>query len=404
MSLTERDIEQIQYHGRKGTAHYIWDDEVKGLGVRIYPTGRKAFVLTYRAAGRQRFLTLGSHGKLSLHDARTEALEKRVQIRRGGDPSADRLPRHGSPTVADLADRYQREHAEVKKKASSAKADRRYWEMHVLPRLGQRKVAEVPRADIAGLHAAMAAKPYLANRVLALLSKAFNLAEVWGWRPDSSNPSRHIERYREEKRERFLSEEELGRLSAALRQAEREQTEPPPVVAAVRLLILTGCRVGEILKLRWTEVDFERRCLRLSDTKTGRRTVPLNAAAAQVLVDIDRDGENPWVIRGAKRGRHLYTLSRPWERIRERAGLDDVRLHDLRHTFASIGAAAGLSLPVIGKLLGHTQVTTTQRCAHLADDPVRRASEKVGAKIGAAMSRTERAVQSLTLTGPTSPS
>ncbi len=385
MKLTKRDIDAARYHGKIGTAHFLWDDAVPGLAVRLYPSGRKAFFLAYRANGRQRSITLGSFGELTLQEARTLALEMRGHIRRGADPIGERRARLDSPSVADLADRYMREHARAKKKPSSAEGDERNWKLHILPRIGRRKVADLTRADVAGLHAELAGTPYVANRVLALLSKAFHLAEVWGWRPDGSNPCRHVSRYRETQRERFLSEAELAQLARVLPEVERERSESPFVIAAIRLLILTGCRVGGVLQLRWDEVDFEGKRLRLRDSKTGRKTIYLGSAALQLLSRIERDDDNPYVIRGAKPGQHLFSLTRPWFRIRERAGLRGVRLHDLRHSYASVGAGAGLSLPMIGKLLGHRHSVTTERYAHLAADPAHQAAELIDTRIAAAM-------------------
>lgn len=389
MKLTKRAIEAVVYHGKVGTAHYLWDDQLSGFGVRIYNSGRKSFVVTYRAKGRQRFHTVGRFGELTLHEARSTAMRVLARTRRGEDPSGDRQAYFRSPTIADLADRYLREHALLKKKASSTKDDTRNWRLHVLPRLGKQKVADVTRADLAGLHSELAATPYVANRVLALLSKAFNLAEVWGWRKDGTNPCRHIERFKERRRERFLSPEELSRLAQVLATAENEQTEWPQVVAAFRLLIFTGCRVGEILNLQWEHVDFEARCLRLPDSKTGSKTIYLSNPALKVLADLDPPEGNPFVVWGVKPGRHLRSLTRPWHRIRGRAGLEDVRLHDLRHSYASFGAGAGLSLRMIGQLLGHSQPVTTQRYAHLAADPVRKAAELIAESVEDAMTTQE---------------
>lgn len=385
MKLTKRVLDELSYD-RKSGGQYAWDDDLAGFGVRIYPSDRKVFVITYRTRdGHQRFYTLGRYGEMTLHEARTQAMESLAATRRGEDPGGERQAYRRAPTMADLAERYMRDHARPRKKPRGAESDERMWRLHVLPRFKKRKVAEITRADIFGLHAEMASMRYQANRVLALLSKAFNLCEIWGWRPDGSNPCRHVSRYREERRERFLSSEELMRLADALTEVERLRCEEPSAIAAIRLLILTGCRSGEITKLRWQEVDFERRCLRLADTKTGRRPVYLNSAALQVLAGIEPEHDNPYVIVGAKSGSHLFGLTRPWFRIRKRAGLEDVRLHDLRHTYASVGAGIGLSLPILGKLLGHTVAATTERYAHLAADPVREASERVGSELTAAM-------------------
>jgi len=385
MKLTKRTVDALTYD-RKSGGQYAWDDDLAGFGVRVYPTGRKSFVVGYRADGRQRFHTLGRFGEMTVHEAKTRALEVLASVRRGDDPSGDRIAYQQAPTMKDLSERYMREHARPRKKPLGVENDARVWRKHVLPRLGKKKVADVTRSDVFQLHAQMGEKtPIQANRTLAVLSKAFNLCEIWGWRPDGSNPTRHVPRFPENRRERFLSEAELLRLAEALNEVERLRLEEPASIAAIRLILLTGCRSGEIKGLRWSEVDFQRRCLRLADSKTGRKTVYLNSAALQILADIEQEDDNPHVIVGAKPGSHLVGLSRPWFRIRKRAGLDDVRLHDLRHTYASVGAGIGLSLPMIGKLLGHTVAATTERYAHLAAAPVQEAAERVGGEIAAAM-------------------
>ena len=222
-------------------------------------------------------------------------------------------------------------------------------------------------------------------KILTLLSKAFNLAEVWGWRPVGRNPCRHVERYKEESRDRYLSESELKRLREVLARIEYERTASPQTIAAIRLLILTGCRSSEILRLRWDEVDFERQCLSLSDSKTGKRTVMLNSAALEILEGLEQVEGNPYVIPGGKRGKPLSTLQRLWDRVRVEADIADVRVHDLRHHFASVAINSGHNLSVIGKLLGHSKIATTQRYAHLADDPLRWANEQIGSKLAASL-------------------
>jgi integrase len=213
-----------------------------------------------------------------------------------------------------------------------------------------------------------------------------NLAEVWGYRPDGSNPTRHIEPFPEKRRERYLSEREQDRLGRALQEAERAGRERPEVIAAIRLLIFTGCRLNEILRLRWEFVDWEQAYLRLPDSKTGSKVLHLNAPAMQVLGGL-RGGGSPWVIPGVRPGQPLVNLTRPWRRILSRAGIQSLRIHDLRHSFGAIAAGSGLALPIIGRLLGHTQVATTARYAHLADDPIRQASEAVGQRIAARLDR-----------------
>ena len=222
-------------------------------------------------------------------------------------------------------------------------------------------------------------------KILTLLSKAFNLAEVWGWRPVGRNPCRHVERYKEESRDRYLSESELKRLREVLARIEYERTASPQTIAAIRLLILTGCRSSEILKLRWDEVDFERQCLNLSNSKTGKRTVMLNSAALEILQGLEQVEDNPYVIPGGKREKPLSTLQRLWDRVRVEADIADVRGHDLRHHFASAAINSGQNLSVIAKLLGYSKIATTQRYAHLADDPVRRANEQIGSSLASSL-------------------
>ncbi len=388
--LNQRAVDNARYKGPGGC--YLWDTVTRGFGLRIYPTGRKSYVITYSAKGRQRFYTLGRHDEMTLPEARTEALSVIVRARTGEDPSGARLAARQAPTVSDLADRFIEEHARIKKKARNVKRDRRAWDRCILPRLGRRKVADIDRADVAKLVAEMSSTPAMANKVISLLSKAFNLAEIWGWRPEGTNPCRHVSRYREESRERYLSEKELGRLGDVLAEAERARGVTAHAVAAIRLLILTGCRSAEILTLRWEDIDFERRCLRLPDSKTGRRTIVLNSGALQILDDLERIEGNPYVIPGQKPRRHLSALQPLWKRIRSEAGIEDVRIHDLRHTYASFGVNAGHNLSVIGKLLGHSKILTTQRYAHVADHSIRRANEMIGADLEATLSGGSKAV------------
>jgi integrase len=216
--------------------------------------------------------------------------------------------------------------------------------------------------------------------VLSVLSKALNLAELWGYRPNHSNPCLHIKKYGENKRERFLNQEEMNQLMKVLDE-EEQSNENPWHLHAIRLLLLTGCRLSEILTLKWDEVDFDNQCLRLRDSKTGKKPVYLSTPAVDLLKRIPQEMGNSFVICGGKEGAHLVNLQKPWRRIRAKVGLDDVRIHDLRHTFASIAASNGLSLPIIGALLGHKQTQTTARYAHLIGQPLIEASEKIGGKI-----------------------
>jgi integrase len=250
-------------------------------------------------------------------------------------------------------------------------------------------ISEVGRSDALRLHTRLRETPTQANRVLAAFSKFMSWAEAHEYRPSHSNPCHRIQKYPEQARKRYLTPDEFTRLGAALRIAERWHRMSPIVVTAIRLLLLTGARVSEILTLRWKEVDLERRALHLADSKTGRKTIVLNAAAAAILDEWPRHAGSPYVFpgegRGWRKGQHRVDVKDAWAWIRRRARLPDVRLHDLRHSFASIAVSSGQTLPMIGALLGHTQAATTQRYAHLMDNPLRAASEATGSRIAAAI-------------------
>jgi integrase len=383
--ITKRSVDALK-PAADGAEAVLWDSELKGFGVRVQRGGAKSYVLHYRiGTGRGatlRKLTIGRHGSpWTPETARKEAKTLLGMIEEGADPAADKMARREAPTIAELAERFLAEHAEAKRKGSTAAEYRRLLDKIILPALGKRKVADVTRADMTKLHHANRAIPYQSNRVLAVLSKMFNLAERWGLRPDGSNPCRHVERVAEKKRERMLSPAELARLGDALVAYDGS----PYAVAAVKLLVFTGARLGEVLGLRWEWIDFERGEARLPDSKTGAKTLHLPPPALTVLSALPRLDGNPHVIAGQKPGAALVNLEKPWRAIRKEAGLDDVRLHDLRHAFASVAASSGMGLPIIGKMLGHTQAATTHRYAHLASDPVKAAAAAVAGKIAAAM-------------------
>jgi integrase len=365
--------------------HFLWDQTVKGFGAKITPAGAKVYVLQYRCKGRQRRYTIGRHGSpWTVDEARTEAVRLLGEIVRGSDPADLKRGERDDVTFAVFAERYLREHADLHKKPRSAELDRWLLRTHILPAIGSRRLGDTTRSDIARLHRSLAATPIAANRVLGLTAAMFTLAERWGLRPEGGNPCRHIEKFKERSRERFLSEAEIARLGEALGAAEAGGA-PPAAVAALRLLILSGARKGEIIGLQWRWVSFERSLLELPDSKTGSKVIYLNAPAAALLAALPRIDGNPHVLPGDRAGSHIVNIEKTWRRVRQTAGLDDVRIHDLRHSFAAVGASAGFSLPLLGALLGHAEVATTQRYAHLANDPVRQANEAIGARIAAAL-------------------
>ncbi len=382
--ITKSAVDRVK-PGKRDT--FLWDLELRGFGLKVTPAGSRIYVLQYRCdSPRLRRYTIGRHGSpWTPEQARQEAKRLLGIIANGVDPADHRTNRKAAPSIAELAKRFLAEHVEYKTKPKTGKEYRRVLDKIILPALGRRRVAEVTRAEIQMLHHSLRDTPYQANYALRVLSTVFNWAESQGIVPDGSNPCRHVQKYRENKRERFLSESELARLGETLNKFEREGGASQAVIAAIRLLTLTGARLSEILTLRWEYVDFERSVLRLPESKTGAKTIYLNAPAVELIAELPRIEGNPYVIPGQKDAARLINLGKPWRLIRTEAKLNDVRLHDLRHSFASVGAAAGLGLPVIGALLGHTQAATTQRYAHLADDPLIKASDLIGQKIADAM-------------------
>ncbi|MBP2292238.1 tyrosine-type recombinase/integrase [Azospirillum rugosum] len=371
---------------------FLWDDQLSGFGVKVLPTGQRRYVVKYRAGAggrdaQQRWLTLGTHGVITADQARAMATQALAAVARGEDPQASRLTARAAPTMADLWTRYEAEHL-PRKKLSSQRDDLQKWRGIIGPILARRKVGEISRDDVASLHRRLAETPYQANRALALLSKLFNLAELWGMRPDNTNPCRHVRKFPEQHRERYLTSEELARLGNALRAGLAAQTETPYMVAAIQLLLLTGARLSEILTAQWSWVNWSSRIIQLPDSKTGRKPLFLSEPAINVLREVQAlptSKDSPYIIRGRSKDQPLINLAKPWKRICERAGLSDVRLHDLRHTAASVGVAQGMSLPVVGRLLGHTQASTTNRYAHVDIDPALAAANLIGNAIYSAM-------------------
>ncbi|MDE2991104.1 MAG: site-specific integrase [Chloroflexota bacterium] len=371
----------------EGGDRIFWDRELAGFGVRVHPSGRKVYVVQSRARGGPKRVTLGTHGELTATQARLRAAQVIDRIKRGEEPIAP--PAEAGATVADLAERYLSAHVAQNCNAHTAGIYRGSLENHILPALGMTPLAMVETAQVAALHYRLRSTPRAANRALSVLSKMFSLAAAWGLVADGTNPCRGVRKYSEKKRERFLTRDEYRRLGMALVEAEAEAEAgiegavSPYAVAALRLLMLTGCRLNEILTLRWDDIDRTAGEFRLRDGKTGARMVPLTPTAETVLAGIARVPGNPWVIVGKRPGTHLATITADWYRLRSRAGLDDVRIHDLRHSYASRALAAGESLSMIGKLLGHADIQSTARYAHLARETERISAARVGGSIGA---------------------
>ncbi|MFD0980024.1 tyrosine-type recombinase/integrase [Tropicimonas aquimaris] len=359
-----------------------WDETLPGFGLRVKPSGSKGYLVQYRnrRTGASRRKTIGQHGPLmTLHQAKEIARGFLSDAIRGQDPVLELRAASERRTIKDLARRYLETHAIPKKRPRSVKMDRSTLDRFILPAFGSRCVADIGHEDVQRLHNRMLDTPYQANRMLALLSKMFELAIRWEWRPN--NPARGISRFPEEKRYRWLTDAELSRLLLAL-----DRHSNQVAANAIRFQLLTGARIGEVLTATWKDLDLERMVwVKPSHHTKQKRTehLPLSGAATALLrrMASERDHGNPHVFPGRKPGEPIKDLKRFWKAVTTEAGLDDYRIHDNRHTHASHLVSSGQSLAIVGRLLGHTNPTTTQRYAHLADDPLRQAAEVMGAKM-----------------------
>ena len=432
--LTKTLVESLK---PRPTDYTVWDSDVPQLGVRVRTSGTRHYRVRLRVDGRQRWYRIGKHGAVGRDGkdwtpdtARAEArrllgLDVNVRALRatGSAPASVLHPvearehSRSAVTLTEFAERYLEDHAIPHKAPGSVEADRgllglrtaRAKERETKPRkkartilgaLGRTRLDRISRADVTRLHLAWKDTPTRANRALALLSHMFTMAEKWGLRADGSNPCRHVERFKEGRRERYLSADELARLGKALAAAEKKGELTPFGIAAIRLLVFTGARASEVLGLTWEQLDGAGPAIRVP--RKGRTlSLYLPPPALEVLAKLPRFEGNPFVIAGRPRGRRrdeapeerpmsLAGLEQVWRVVRDAAELEDVRLHDLRHSFASVAVASGDSLPVIGALLGHTQPATTARYAHLSDDPLQAAANRTAAVIAAAMGPAQR--------------
>jgi integrase len=403
--LTKRAVDQL-LPPYKTTIYY--DADLKGFGLRITAAGARAWIVEYRPHGGGRRvaskrMTIGAIGTLTPEQARRKARELLAAARLGGDPAGERNRRRQLPTLAEAAERFLLEQAGRLKPRTLVNYEL-YFRRHAVPILGNTKLDDVKPADILRLHRAVGhSQPVTANRVVRALSSLYKHAQEVGLTERGCNPASGLKLFREQARERYLGAAELERLGAALREAEtiglpwaadeksskhrpkgdQRTMISPFATAAVRLLLFTGCRLREVLYMRWEDVDFVRGYVLLPTTKTGKRYVVLNSPALQVLSELPRLSR--YVIAGMDPTRPRSDLNRPWAAITRHAGLSELRLHDLRHSFASVGAGDGLSLAVVGKLLGHAKAASTERYAHIDTAPLRRASDAIAGQIAAAL-------------------
>lgn len=374
VKLTKRSVDGATSGGSDRAM--IFDTEIPGFALRVSERGVKTFVLRYTRGVRSCWATIGRFGVITPDEARREAIRLRGVVASGGDPAAERAAARAIPTLAEFAERYLAEHSSIKKKPRSNYDDRRILARYLLPALGKLRVSDISVPDVQRLHHQMRSTPTTANRTIVVLSTMLNFAERWGVRANNTNPVRQVQKFPEKRRERFLTPDELRRLGDAIRQSAANGMNPA-VIACVRLLILTGCRCGEIQNLKWAHVDLAAGCLRLPDSKTGAKFVPLGQPAVDFLRAMPRLPDNPFVCPGLKRGAAFVGLNKPWREIRALASLTDLRIHDLRHAFATTGLHVGESLALVGRILGHSTTTMTERYAHLAPDPARAAADRI---------------------------
>ncbi len=365
---------------------YLWDSELPGFGLKVTPAGGRTYLVQYRLGGRRgrtRRVTIGRHGPITPDEARDEAKRLLGEVAAGNDPAVERRQARKAITIDVLCDLYLAEGVATKK-ATTVMMDRGRIERHVKPLLGRRRARDVAQADVERFMNAVASRAgkSAASRTVGMLGGIFSFAVSRGVRADT--PVRGVKRFPDRKVERFLSPAELTQLGEALAAAERGGVNSY-AVAALRMLVITGCRSAEVLGLQWRDVDWQHSCLRLPDSKTGAKVVPLGAPAVELLKSLPQIEGNPYVFPGAKEGGHLVGIQKVWRRIRTHAGLPGVRVHDLRHSFAAVGASGGDSLLIIGKLLGHRNAASTSRYAHLSDDPLRTAADRIAGQIAAAM-------------------
>jgi integrase len=357
------------------------DTIVPGFLMKITPTGRKIFMLAYVAHnGQRRKPAIGRYGEITVEQARGIAQDWLAEVRRGADPSAERAAIRHAPTVKELFDRFISDYSESRNKPSTVVSNRGFGKRHIVPVLGHLKVPDVTRADIANFMKKMSRTPTGANRVLAATRKMFNMAEVWGMRPDGSNPCRHIPKYPERGKTRLITDTEMRKLFDYLDRADAEGLEHPFILLAIRLQFEFAARMSEVLQLEWAWVDFDNRRVVWPDSKTGGMSKPMSAESLRLFETAPLLENSPFVcpsVFNPKKAMSCHTYYQGWRRILKRAGLPHVGTHGIRHRSATDIANSGISVKVGMALTAHKTVTMFMRYVHTEDDPVRAAAEAV---------------------------
>jgi len=381
--LTKRFVESIEPHDKNELLK--WDSEIKGFGVRVFPTGRRTYFVQYRnQCGSTRRKKIGVHGVTTADLARDEAKKLLGEVAKGEDPSKDFQKSKLKPTFEELASEYLEIYAKTEKKPQSYKEDKRMLERIVLKKWRGKKIEEITTYDVQHLHHELQGTPYVANRVRSLLQKMFNLAIQWNWA--SANPIEGVKKYQEQKRNRWLNDQEVQSLYDVI-----DSYHNQSVANAIRLLVLTGARRNEVLGAKWEQFDLEKGVWTKPANSTKQNKMehlPLSTQVISLLKKMKEKATSLHLFPGKVDGKPLKDIKKAWKTIITRANLAEVRIHDLRHTHASHLVSSGLSLSIVGKLLGHTQASTTQRYAHLADEPLREAAEFFGNKVEKLTSKT----------------
>ena len=362
----------------------VWDNEVKGLIVTIFSTGRKTFSFRYYDDDKKnQRIKIGIFGNITCETAREIAkglagdLAKGIDIKKQKETA--KTHRKALTSFTDFFEKFTKNHRLVHHKPSTIKGGEYMVKLYILPFFGEKILEHILTTDILEFKEVLRKVPGSYNKCFVLLHKAFELSELWGFRQKNSNPCRGIQKYPENKKERFLNIEELKKLEDILEDEENLQLKSLYVLGAIRMIMYTGCRMNEILTLRWKDVYLEERYIHLVDSKTGERFVPLNTSAKKVLDRMEKKAGNPYIFCGGREGNHhVVNIEKAWQKIRNKANLNDVRIHDLRHSFASFALKQGLDLYQIAKLLGHKNIRTTTRYAHLAREDLIKASDLVG--------------------------